>query len=528
MSFFAKKTSLLILVTYLLGGTNSAFGFYRQAQGDDFEANLKKAQLAIGITAGVMYIGFIAYAIYKAKHNGESGISPAQNCKQTFADVAGADQAKLELQEVVDYLKDPKKYTALGAKVSKGVLLIGEPGNGKTLLARAVAGEANCAFYSMSGSEFINTYVGVGAAKVRELFAKANKSAPSIIFIDEIDAIGGERSKNQLVGEYTQTLNQLLTCMDGFNQADHPVIVIAATNQASGLDKALLRPGRFDRIIKVEIPDLKARTDILNIYLKKIVVDPGIDVNKIALGTIGFSGADLAQLVNQAALIAIRAGKSQVDIDDFEEARDLVLIGAKNQTRKYTDQDRKVTAYHEAGHGLVGLMLPNMPSVLHKITIMPRGQTLGVAYNLPDRERSHGFTKDEFLAQIMMACGGRAAEELVFGHITTGAVSDFASASSIARKMVCEYGMSNELGMVVYDSSLKDGYFMSQKTSEQIDMAVHQIINTCYAQAKEIIIKNRDKLDILAQGLLEKETLYINEICELLGLEPRRDLRLTA
>lgn len=504
----------MFLLFLLLGNVNNSVASYK---------TYRRIQNAAAVVS-IVYLIFAGVVVYKQSVTNKP--KQAQLVKEKFADVAGAYQAKAELKDIVDYLKDPKKYSALGARASKGILLTGEPGNGKTLLARAVAGEAGCPFYHMSGSEFINMYVGVGANKVRELFKVARETAPSIIFIDEIDAIGGSRNNANYGGnEYAQTLNQLLTCMDGFDQSDSPIIVIAATNLPDSLDKALLRPGRFDRIIDVPYPDLKARVDILNIYIKNIVVDPSLDINKIAQGTINFSGADLANLVNQAALLATKAGKQQVDLLDFEAARDLIMMGALNTTRLITEQDRKITAYHEAGHALVGIMIPENPNMLHKVTIMPRGQTLGVAYSLPERERSHGYNKDEYLSQIAMACGGRVAEEMVFGHITTGAYSDFKFATDLARRMVCSYGMSGSpaLGKAVYVQD-KNNFSYSLETAKEIDLAVNRLIDESYERAKQILTNHRDKLDKLAQALLEKETLYASEIYELLEMTPKADL----
>ena len=447
--------------------------------------------------------------------------------KEKFDSVAGVEEAKEELRDIVDYLRNPKKYTRLGAKVSRGVLLAGEPGNGKTLLARAVAGEANCPFLSISGSDFIEVFVGVGASRVRDLFAQARKVAPSIVFIDEIDAVGRHRGSGMGGGndEREQTLNQLLSEMDGFETHKDPVIVIAATNRQDVLDKALLRPGRFDRTVNVPYPDLKSREAILALHLKNIKAGPDIDINKIARGTPGFSGADLANLINEAAVHASKKNKDYADMSDFEEARDKILLGKHSKTMVVTEEERKLTAYHEAGHALVTLMLPNQTDPLHKVTITPRGETLGVTYSLPEREK-YSQTKSELLAKIAVALGGRVAEELVFDEITTGAHSDFQKATQIARSMVCSSGMVDDLGLIVYSQNYGD-YRYSEKTAEKIDAAVLKIVNDSHERVKNIITENRDKLDRLSQALLEKETLEASEIYELLGITPRQDLKFT-
>lgn len=446
--------------------------------------------------------------------------------KENFNSVAGANEAKEDLKDIVDYLKNPKKYSRLGAKVSRGVLLVGEPGNGKTLLARAVAGEANCPFLSISGSDFIEVFVGVGASRVRDLFAQARKSAPSIIFIDEIDAVGRHRGSGMGGGndEREQTLNQLLSEMDGFETFKDPVIVIAATNRVDVLDKALLRPGRFDRSVVVPYPDLKSREEILKLHMKNFKVDPELDIHKIARGTPGFSGADLANLINEAAIFASKKDQDFANMADFEEARDKIILGKESKTISLTEEDRKITAYHEAGHALVTLMLPKETDPLHKVTITPRGKALGVTHSLPEREK-YNKTKDEMLAEMAMCFGGRVAEELVFGQITTGAYSDFMAATNIARRMVCAYGMSDDVGFIVYSQNYGE-YSYSEKMAEKIDAAVYKMTSECYQRAKELITANRDKLDKLANALLEKDTMYASEIYELLGIEPRQDLRL--
>ncbi|MFI5333507.1 MAG: ATP-dependent zinc metalloprotease FtsH, partial [Candidatus Babeliales bacterium] len=426
--------------------------------------------------------------------------------KENFDSVAGAAEAKEELKDVVDFLKNPEKYRRLGAQMTRGVLLVGEPGNGKTLLAKAVAGEANCPFFSISGSDFIEVFVGVGAARVRDLFAQARKHAPSIIFIDEIDAVGRHRGSGLGGGhdEREQTLNQLLTEMDGFQTVGGSVIVIAATNRPDVLDKALLRPGRFDRRVEVPFPDLKSREEILQVHAKNVKLDPEVDLGKIARGTPGFSGADLANLINEAAINASKNNQNSVTIKDFEEARDKILLGKEIKTMSQTRQELEVTSYHESGHALVRLLLPDATDPLHKVTIIPRGRALGVTHSLPEREK-YTRTKQELVASIMAALGGRAAEELVFNTMTTGAYSDFKGATEIARNMICLYGMSEKLGPVVYTQGGEYDY--SPKTADAIDQEVEHLLERCYKDALELLRTNRDKLDKLAQTLLDKETL---------------------
>jgi len=440
--------------------------------------------------------------------------------KETFDSVAGAAEAKEDLKDVIDFLKNPRKYKRLGAKITRGVLLIGEPGNGKTLLAKAVAGEATCPFFSISGSDFIEVFVGVGASRVRDLFAQARKHAPSIIFIDEIDAVGRHRGSGLGGGhdEREQTLNQLLTEMDGFQTTGESVIIIAATNRPDVLDKALLRPGRFDRRVSVPFPDLVSREQILKIHAKKVKMNDEVDLAKIARGTPGFSGADLSNLINEAAINASKTDQKSVKITDFEAARDKILLGKEVKTMVQTPEELKVTAYHESGHALVGLMLPEVSDPLHKISIVPRARALGVAHSLPEKDK-YVISKKEMMASIMIALAGRAAEEIVFDQLTTGSYSDFRSATDSARKMVCYYGMS-DLGMTIYGQGSTD-FDYSQKVAEQIDEQVNKILKDCYEKAKDILIKNRDKLDKLATALLEKETMFASEVYELLGIEPR-------
>lgn len=441
--------------------------------------------------------------------------------KTKFTDVAGVQEAKEELQDVVDFLKNPKKYERLGAKMTRGVLLVGEPGNGKTLLAKAVAGEAGCPFFSISGSDFIEVFVGVGASRVRDLFAQARKHSPSIVFIDEIDAVGRHRGSGTGGGndEREQTLNQLLTEMDGFQTDPGSVIVLAATNRVDVLDKALLRPGRFDRRVEVPYPDLQSRLKILQVHAKGVKMDPAVDLNVIARGTPGFTGADLANLINEAAIAASKNDQKTIIMGDFEEARDKVLLGKEVKSRVQTPEDLKITAFHEAGHAMVRLLMPKGTDPLHKVTIAPRGHALGVTFSLPEKEK-YSRTKDELIANIMFALGGRVAEDIVFDSPTTGAYSDFKNASAHARAMVCQYGMS-DLGLITYDDPRGGSFSYSQKTAELIDAEVKKIMTSCQERVEKLLHENRDKLDTLAAALLEKETLQAQEIYELLDITPR-------
>ncbi|MCL4380015.1 ATP-dependent zinc metalloprotease FtsH [Candidatus Dependentiae bacterium] len=493
-----------ILLSFLLS-IGIAWYFIRQARGGGAGGNGAGGLFTMGKSRAKMFLPSMI--------------------KETFASVAGAQEAKEELYDIIDYLRDPEKYKRLGAKMVKGILLIGEPGNGKTLLARAVAGEANCPFFSISGSDFIEVFVGVGAARVRDLFSQARKNAPCIVFIDEIDAVGRHRGSGQGGGhdEREQTLNQLLTEMDGFEVAQDPIIVIAATNRPDVLDKALLRPGRFDRQVHVPYPDLTSRQEILRVHVANIKLDPSVDLAKLAQGTPGFSGADLANLVNEAALHASKKNGHLVAIEDFEEARDKIMLGRESRTIRQTMEDLKVTAYHESGHALIPLLLPDLTDPLHKLTIVPRGKALGVTHTLPEREK-YSSSREEMIAMIMKSLGGRIAEEIVFGTLRTGAFSDFKSASAIARRMVCDYGMS-ELGPIIYSQDYHD-YNYSEKTAGFVEELSKNIIDEAYAQAKQLLIDNRTKLDLLALTLLDKQTMYASEVYELLGLPPRQDLRL--
>ncbi|MCM8772707.1 MAG: ATP-dependent zinc metalloprotease FtsH [Candidatus Omnitrophica bacterium] len=455
-----------------------------------------------------------------------SPVFPNPKNKITFQDVAGCEEAKEELKEIIEFLKNPKKFQKLGGKIPKGVLLIGPPGTGKTLLAKAVAGEANVPFLSMSGSDFVEMFVGVGAARVRDLFRQAKKFSPCIVFIDEIDAVGRQRFAGLGGGhdEREQTLNQLLVEMDGF-QTDEGIIVMAATNRPDVLDPALTRPGRFDRTVVVTLPDVKAREQILKVHTRNKPLDSSVDLSLIARATPGLSGADLANIVNEAALLAARKGKEKIDMSDFEEAKDKVLMGVERKSLYISEEEKRIIAYHEAGHTLVQKSLPEVYPV-HKVTIIPRGQALGITHVLPDKDRfleSDTYYKNSLAALL----AGRATEEIVFGKKFTGSENDLRIATEIAKKMVCEWGMSENLGPVSFRQheavflgrDLVQQREFSEETSREIDREIRRILEEAENRAKEIIMKNRDKLDILANALLEKETLTSEEIDKILGIK---------
>ncbi|UIJ70817.1 ATP-dependent zinc metalloprotease FtsH [Aurantimonas sp. HBX-1] len=445
----------------------------------------------------------------------------------TFGDVAGVDEAKQDLEEIVEFLREPQKFQRLGGKIPRGVLLVGPPGTGKTLLARSVAGEANVPFFTISGSDFVEMFVGVGASRVRDMFEQAKKNAPCIIFIDEIDAVGRHRGAGLGGGndEREQTLNQLLVEMDGF-EANEGIILIAATNRPDVLDPALLRPGRFDRQVMVPNPDVGGREKILKVHVRNVPLAPNVDLRTIARGTPGFSGADLANLVNEAALMAARRNKRLVTMLEFEDAKDKVMMGAERRSMAMTEDEKKLTAYHEAGHALVGIHEPfNDP--LHKVTIIPRGRALGVTMNLPERDR-YGMRKNEMEARLVMIFGGRAAEEIIYGldNVTTGASNDIQQATNMARAMVMEYGMSDKLGRLRYRQNQEEVFLghsvsqqqnMSEDTARLIDSEVRKIIEVAENKARKILNEHIDELHMLAKGLLEYETLSGDEVRDLLA-----------
>ncbi len=477
--------------------------------------------LLVGVMIFVMRsIGGGGGANAKAFDFGNSRAKLEKDSKTRFNDVAGADEEKEELTELVEFLKAPRKFASMGAKIPRGVLLVGPPGTGKTLLARAVAGEANVPFYSISGSEFVEMFVGVGAGRVRDMFKKAKQNAPCIIFIDEIDAVGRQRGTGVGGGhdEREQTLNQLLVEMDGFS-GNEGIIILAATNRADVLDPALLRPGRFDRQIQVANPDKKARTEILNVHARNKRFAPDVNFENIAQRTPGFSGAELANVLNESALLAVRRGHQLITLDDVDEAIDRVIGGPAKKSRKYTEKERRLVAYHEAGHAIIGLTLEDANKV-QKVTIIPRGQAGG--YNLmTPKEETYFQTKSQLMANITGFMGGRVAEEVFFGDVSSGAHNDIEQATRIARLMVTELGMS-DLGPIKYASG-QDAVFLGRDYSStsnthsgqiafEIDQQVRKIIDDCYSQCKEIIIAQKDKLELIAQALLEYETLNNEQI----------------
>jgi cell division protease FtsH len=443
----------------------------------------------------------------------------------TFADAAGVEEAKAELQEVIDFLKDPKKFKRLGGKIPKGVLLLGPPGTGKTLLARCVAGEAGVPFLSMSGSDFVEMFVGVGASRVRDLFDTAKRNSPCIIFIDEIDAVGRQRGAGLGGGhdEREQTLNQMLVEMDGF-EVNSGVILIAATNRPDVLDPALLRPGRFDRQVVVDVPDVKGREGILKVHSKSTPLSADVNLNTIARGTPGFVGADLANLVNEAALMAARFGQDMVTMLDFEEAKDKVLMGVERKSMVLSDREKKMTAYHEAGHAICNIYCKEADP-LHKVTIIPRGRALGVTFSLPFEDK-HSYTKEYILDEICIMMGGRVAEKMVFNHETTGASSDIKQATNLIRKLICDYGMSDELGPISYGEKDEQIFLgreisrhrdYSDKTAETIDSLMRSMVEEQVQRTKKILTDHRDQLDLLALALLEHELLDREEIMKVIA-----------
>ncbi len=474
--------------------------------------------------------GSRAFAFGKSKAKLLAGDTP----KVTFADVAGADEAKVELQEIIEFLKDPQKFTRLGGRLPKGALLVGPPGTGKTLLAKAVAGEAGRPFFSMSGSDFVEMFVGVGASRVRDLFEQGKSHAPCIIFIDEIDAVGRHRGAGLGGGhdEREQTLNQLLVEMDGFESNDG-VILVAATNRPDVLDPALLRPGRFDRQIVVDAPDVRGREGILRVHTRKIPLASDVRLETIAKGTPGMAGADLANLVNEAAVLAARRNKTLVDMHDFEDAKDKVMLGVERRSLVLTEDERKLTAYHEAGHAIVALKIPGSDPV-HKVTIVPRGRALGLTASLPEVDR-HNYSKDWLIGSLAMFFGGRVAEEIIFGadKVTTGAGNDIERATGLARRMVTQFGMSEVIGPLAVGDKEQEIFLgrefaqrreISERTAQMVDDEVKRLVDEAYARATQILNENRDLLDRIAVALLDRETIDREDLDRLvrnLPLPPR-------
>ncbi len=447
----------------------------------------------------------------------------------TFADVAGCDEAKEEVSELVEFLRDPGKFQKLGGRIPRGVLMVGPPGTGKTLLAKAIAGEAKVPFFTISGSDFVEMFVGVGAARVRDMFEQAKKAAPCIIFIDEIDAVGRHRGAGTGGGndEREQTLNQMLVEMDGF-EANSGVIVIAATNRADVLDKALLRPGRFDRQVMVGLPDIRGREQILLVHMRKVPIDPDVKADILARGTPGFSGADLANLVNEAALFAARRNKRTVDMSDFEDAKDKIFMGPERKSMVMREEERRNTAYHESGHAVVAKLLPKADPV-HKVTIMPRGWALGLTWQLPEHDRISNY-RDKMLEEISILFGGRIAEEIFMHQMSTGASNDFERATKLARDMVTRYGMSDSLGTMVYAGNEQDSFFgsmssktVSEATQQKVDAEIRRILDEQYGIARKLLEDNRDKVEAMTAALLDWETIDAEQINDIMaGFPPRQ------
>jgi cell division protease FtsH len=515
------------------------YGVQVTGKADDEPNMLVSALYYLGPT--LLIIGFWFFMMRQMQGGGKGGAFSFGKSKArlidensntvTFADVAGCDEAKEEVSELVDFLKDPQKFQKLGGRIPHGVLLVGPPGTGKTLLARAIAGEAKVPFFSISGSDFVEMFVGVGASRVRDMFETAKKNSPCIIFIDEIDAVGRHRGAGMGGGndEREQTLNQMLVEMDGF-ESNSGVIVVAATNRSDVLDKALLRPGRFDRQVHVGLPDIRGREQILQVHMRKVPIDPDVNAAVLARGTPGFSGADLANIVNEAALFAARRSKRAVDMKDFEDAKDKIYMGPERKSAVMREEERRNTAYHESGHAVVAKVLPKADPV-HKVTIMPRGMALGVTWQLPEFDRVNLY-KDRMLEELAILFGGRAAEEVFLHSMSTGASNDFERATKMARDMVTRYGMSDSLGTMVYVDTESESIFgrtnsktVSELTQQKVDAEIRTLIDSQYALARSILEQNRDKVEAMVAALLEWETIdaeQINDIME--GRPPRAPL----
>jgi cell division protease FtsH len=496
------------------------------------------SQIFISWFPMLLLIGVWIFFMRKSQGGGKGGIfsigkSKARMLDQksnlvTFADVAGCDEAKEEVGEIVEFLRDPSKFQQLGGRIPRGVLMVGPPGTGKTLLARAIAGESKVPFFTISGSDFVEMFVGVGASRVRDLFETAKQQSPCIIFIDEIDAVGRQRGAGMGGGndEREQTLNQMLVEMDGFD-GNSGVIVIAATNRADVLDKALLRPGRFDRQVMVGLPDIRGREQILNVHMRKVPVAKDVQVDVLARGTPGFSGAELANLVNESALFAARRNKRFVDMQDFEDAKDKIIMGPERKSAVMREEERRNTAFHESGHAVVAKLLPKADPV-HKVTIMPRGFALGLTWQLPEHDRVNMY-KDKMLEDISILFGGRISEEIFMGQMSTGASNDFERATKIARAMVTRYGMSEVLGTMVYVDDNPDQGFgfsarsVSEETQQRVDDEIRAILDQQYALARRLLEENRDKVEAMVKALLDWETIDADQINDIMaGVEPRQ------
>jgi cell division protease FtsH len=512
------------------------YGVQVTGKADDEPNLLVSALYYLGPT--LLIIGFWFFMMRQMQGGGKGGAFSFGKSKArlidensntvTFADVAGCDEAKEEVFELVDFLKDPQKFQKLGGRIPHGVLLVGPPGTGKTLLARAIAGEAKVPFFSISGSDFVEMFVGVGASRVRDMFETAKKNSPCIIFIDEIDAVGRHRGAGMGGGndEREQTLNQMLVEMDGF-ESNSGVIVVAATNRSDVLDKALLRPGRFDRQVHVGLPDIRGREQILQVHMRKVPIDPDVNAAVLARGTPGFSGADLANLVNESALFAARRGKRAVDMKDFEDAKDKIYMGPERKSAVMREEERRNTAYHESGHAVVAKVLPKADPV-HKVTIMPRGMALGVTWQLPEFDRVNLY-KDRMLEELAILFGGRAAEEVFLHSMSTGASNDFERATKMARDMVTRYGMSDSLGTMVYVDTESESIFgrnstktVSELTQQKVDAEIRMLIDSQYALARSILEQNRDKVEAMVAALLEWETIDAEQITDIMEGRPPR------
>ena len=512
------------------------YGVQVTGKADDEPNLLVSALYYLGPT--LLIIGFWFFMMRQMQGGGKGGAFSFGKSKArlidensntvTFADVAGCDEAKEEVFELVDFLKDPQKFQKLGGRIPHGVLLVGPPGTGKTLLARAIAGEAKVPFFSISGSDFVEMFVGVGASRVRDMFETAKKNSPCIIFIDEIDAVGRHRGAGMGGGndEREQTLNQMLVEMDGF-ESNSGVIVVAATNRSDVLDKALLRPGRFDRQVHVGLPDIRGREQILQVHMRKVPIDPDVNAAVLARGTPGFSGADLANLVNESALFAARRGKRAVDMKDFEDAKDKIYMGPERKSAVMREEERRNTAYHESGHAVVAKVLPKADPV-HKVTIRPRGMALGVTWQLPEFDRVNLY-KDRMLEELAILFGGRAAEEVFLHSMSTGASNDFERATKMARDMVTRYGMSDSLGTMVYVDTESESIFgrnstktVSELTQQKVDAEIRMLIDSQYALARSILEQNRDKVEAMVAALLEWETIDAEQITDIMEGRPPR------
>ena len=495
------------------------------------------SQVFVSWAPMLLMIGVWIFFMRKSQGGGKGGVFSIGKSKArmqdeksntvTFADVAGCDEAKEEVEEIVEFLRDPRKFQQLGGHLPRGVLLVGPPGTGKTLLARAIAGESKVPFFTISGSDFVEMFVGVGASRVRDMFETAKKHAPCIVFIDEIDAVGRARGNGMGGGndEREQTLNQMLVEMDGF-EPNSGVIVIAATNRADVLDKALLRPGRFDRQVMVGLPDIRGREQILLVHMRKVPISRDVQANVLARGTPGFSGADLANLVNESALFAARRNKQVVDMQDFEDAKDKIIMGPERKSAVMREEERRNTAYHESGHAVVAKLLPKADPV-HKVTIMPRGFALGLTWQLPEHDRVNMY-KDKMLEDIAILFGGRIAEEIFMHQQSTGASNDFERATKLARAMVTRYGMSDALGTMVYMDDGQDSGFgitsksVSEETQQKVDDEIRDILDRQYALSRSLLEANRDKVEAMSKALLEWETVDADQINDIMaGLEPR-------